>query len=213
VPSLLTPQMPPAHHRKCQTTSAGNRQRPPRGGSHERRTHGSSSRHYLAPRRSIHQDHLCCSRSFRPLVPQVVATLPGGRTRRSLRPDPGQSPGRPTHPTQVGEDDRLHPPPATGPCLAGHPLQPDRGHGYPGRVEGPGHPPAPLRTHHRAGLAAQRLDGTAGPPGPAAATSAVPRTPGAGLQRAARGRSGGADLPQGQRPPLLHLGGQGRLRE
>src|SRR5512135_2044825 len=88
-PLLLIPKVPPAHHRKCKTTSAGHRQRPPRGGSHARRTHGSSSRHYPAPRRSIHQGHLCCRRSFRPLVPQVVASISGERPRRSLRPDPG----------------------------------------------------------------------------------------------------------------------------
>src|SRR5206468_4203276 len=55
-------------------------------------------------------------------------------------------------------------------------------------------------------------DRTAGPPRSAAATPGLPRTTGAGLPPTPRGRSGGADLPQGQRQPLLHLGGQGRLR-
>ena len=72
--------------------------------------------------------------------------------------------------------------------------------------------PLPSRAHHRARAAAQRPDRTAGPPRPAAAAPGVPRPAGPGLQRTPRGRSRGADLPQGQRPPLLHLGRQGRLR-
>ena len=156
---------------------------------------------------------ICCRcRPLRGLVPQVVAPLPGGRPRGPLRPDPGQPPRRPAHLARAGAGHPLHPPPAPGPCLAGHPLQPDRGRGHPRRTEGPGHPPAPLRAHHRARPAAQRLDRAAGPPRPAAATPGVPRPAGPGLQRTPRGRSRGADLPQGQRPPLLHLGGQGRLR-
>ncbi len=58
----------------------------------------------------------------------------------------------------------------------------------------------------------QRLDRAAGPARPAAATSGVPRPAGPSIQRTSRSRSGRAGLPQRQRPPLLHLGGQGCLR-
>src|SRR5262245_46823082 len=74
---------------KRRTTPAGNRQRSPRGGSHERRTRGSSSSHYPAPRRPIRPGHLCCRRPLRGLVPQVVAPLSGGQPRGPLRPDAG----------------------------------------------------------------------------------------------------------------------------
>ena len=49
----------------CQTTPAGNRQRPLCGGSHERRTDRSSSRHYPAPRRAHRQVHLRRRRPIR----------------------------------------------------------------------------------------------------------------------------------------------------
>ena len=106
----------------------------------------------------------------------------------------------------------LHPPPAAGPRLAGYSLPPHRGPGHLGRTQGPRHPPASQPAHHRARAPAQRLDRAAGPPRPAAATSGVPRPAGPSLQRTPRGRSRRAGLPQGQRPPLLHLGGQGCLR-
>src|SRR4029453_19083874 len=115
-------------------------------------------------------------------------------------------------PPRLGGGDPLHPPPASSPCLAGHSLQPDRGHGHPRRAEGPGGPSAPLRPDHRARLATQRLDRAPGPPRPAPAPSGVPRSASPGLQPPPSGGPGGTGLPQGSPPPLLHLGGQGRLR-
>ena len=115
-------------------------------------------RHQSPYRRPLRQAHLLHSGPRRDLVPQVVAPLSGGRTRGPLRPDASQPPCRPAHPARTGEGHSLHPPPAPGPYHAGHPLLPDRGHGHPCRIEGPGHPSAPLRADHRACPAAQRID-------------------------------------------------------
>src|SRR5262249_54611526 len=51
-----------------------------------------------------------------------------------------------------------------------------------------------------------------GSPAPPPAASGGPGPQGPRLKGVARGRSGGPDLPKGQRPPLLHLGGQGCFR-
>src|SRR5512135_3290036 len=59
VPLLTSPPIPSRLPLGRRTTSAGNRQRPPRGGSHARRTRGSSSRHHPAPRRPARQGRLC----------------------------------------------------------------------------------------------------------------------------------------------------------
>src|SRR5262249_21153410 len=48
--------------------------------------------------------------------------------------------------------------------------------------------------------------------GPTVAAPRVSRPAGPGLEPTPRGRSGRAGRPQGPRPPLLHLGRQGRLR-
>src|SRR5439155_4681178 len=55
-------------------------------------------------------------------------------------------------------------------------------------------------------------DRAAGPPGSAATASGLSWPASAGLQRTARGGSGGTDLPPRQRPSLLYLGLQGCLR-
>src|SRR5512135_1817437 len=102
VPFLTTPPIPSRPSLGRRTTSAGNRQRPPRGGSHARRTRGSSSRHHPAPRRPTRQGRLCRRRPLQVLVPQVVGPLPAGRPRGSLRPDPSQPPCCPTHLARTG---------------------------------------------------------------------------------------------------------------
>src|SRR5205814_5207795 len=86
----------------CKTTPAGNRWRPPRGGSHERRTRGSSSSHYPAPRRPTRPGHLRRRRPLQVLAPQVVGPLPAGRPPGPVRPDAGQPPRRPAHPARAG---------------------------------------------------------------------------------------------------------------
>src|SRR5271157_1776393 len=163
-------------------TSAGNRQRPPYGGNHERRIQRSSTRYHSPPRRPHCQADLPDARPLRVLVPQVVAPLPGVRRRGPLRPDPCQPLRHPAHPARVGAHHPLYPTPASGPHLAGHPLQPDRGQLHPRRVEGFGRPSTSLRTHRRACPAAQRFQSAAGPPGAAAATPRVSRPAGQGLQ-------------------------------
>ena len=124
---------------------AGNHRRPHRGGHHERRLHGASSRHQSPSRRPARQAHLLDPRPVRGVVPQVVAPLPGGRPRGPLRPDAGQPPGRPAHPARVGAHHPIDPPSAPGPCLAGDAIQPDRDQGHPRRAEGPEYPAAPRR--------------------------------------------------------------------
>ena len=182
-PFLVTP--PKSFHPfpKCRITSVGNRQRPPRGGSHERRTRGSSLSHSPVPRRPARSGHLRRCRPLRGLVPQVVASLPGGRTRGPLRPDAGQPLHRPAHSARTGADHSLDPSPAPGPRLAGHPLQPDRSLCHPRRAEEPRRPTTSLRTHHRARPGAQQLDRAPVPPGSAAATPGVPRPPQARAER------------------------------
>src|SRR6516162_5558640 len=211
-PFLRTAPMPFGTSSARKTTSASNRQRPLRGGSHERRTCGSSSSYYPAPRRPTCQGPLCRRRPLRGLVPQVVAPLSGGWSRGPLRPDAGQPPHCPAHPARTGTDHPLDPPPTSGPRHARHPLQPHRGWHHPRRIEEPRHPTTSLRAHHRARSGAQRFDRAAGPPGSAAAASGIPWPTGPSLQRTARGRSGRADLLEGPQPSLLHLGGQGYLR-
>jgi hypothetical protein len=186
--------MVPEPHLRCKTTPAGNRQRPPHGGSHDRRTRGSSSSHHPAPRRPTCQRHLRRRRPLRGLVPQVVGPLLAGRARGSLRPYAGQPPRRPAHVARTGENYPLRPPSATGPRHAGHSLQPARGHRHRGRAEVPEHSPASLRAHHRTRPGTQRPDRTAGPPGPATTTPGVPRSTGPRVQPTARGRSGGTSL-------------------
>src|SRR5262245_13262801 len=178
-------------------TSVGNRWRPHHGGSHERRIHGTPTCHHSPTCRPPHPAHLPGAGPHRCLVSQVVAPLPGVRRRGAVRPDAG-TPGRPAHTARAGEDYPLRSPPAAGPRHAGHALQPDRRPGHLGRVEGPRRPPAAQPAHHRARAPAQRIDGTTGPLGPAAAAPAVSRTAGPGLQRTAPSRSGGAGLPQGE---------------
>src|SRR5262249_59685344 len=187
----------------ARTSPAGNRQGPPRGGHQEGRICGTATRHPSPPCRPVYPVYLLCPGPRQGLVLQVVGALSAGPTRGPLRPDPGQPPRRPAPPARVGAGHPVRPPPAAGPRLPGHPLQLDRGHGHPRRAEGLGRPAAPLRAHRRAGSAAQRPDRAAGTPGPAAAPPGLPRPAGPGLQRAARGRSRRADLPQGERPPLL----------
>src|SRR5262249_37362963 len=143
---------------------------------------------------------------LRGLVPHVVGPLPAGRPRRPLRPDARPPPRRPTRLARAGTDDPVHPPAASGPCLAGYPLQLDRGHGHPRRAQPPGLPPPPVRAPHRARAAAPRRARAGGPPRPPAAPPGVPRTAGPGLQPAPRGRSRRAGLPEGGPSPLLHLG-------
>src|SRR5512142_687736 len=204
----LLPLISPA----IRVTTVGNRQRPHHGGTHARRIHGTPTSHHAPPQRPTCPVHLSGPGPLRVLVPQVVATLPRGGRRGPVRPDPRHPPRRPTHRARTGESHPLHPPPAAGPRLAGYSLPPHRGPGHLGRTQGPRHPPAARPTHHRARAPAQRLDRAAGSSRPAAATPGVPRPAGPSLQRTPRGRSGRASLSQGHRPPLLHLGGQGRLR-
>src|SRR5262245_7549594 len=173
----------------ARVTSVGNRWRPHHGGSHERRIHGTPTCHCSPPRRPPRPAHLPGAGPHRGLVSQVVAPLSRGRRRWPVRPDAG-TPRRPTHPARVGEVYPLRSPPAPGPHRAGHPLQPDRRPGHPGRTPGPQHRPDPQPAHHRARAPAQRLDGTPRPPGPAAAAAGLSRPAGAGLQRPPRGRSG-----------------------
>src|SRR3954466_11543689 len=87
----------------ARTSPAGNRQRPHRGGHHERRTHGATARHQSPSRRPDRQANLLAPGPLRGLVPQVVAPLPGGRARGPLRPDPGPPPPRPAYPARAGE--------------------------------------------------------------------------------------------------------------
>src|SRR5438067_749329 len=77
------------------TSPAGNRQRPHRGGHHERRTRGAPARHQSPPRRPDRQVHLLGPGPLRGLVPQVVGALPTVRPRGPLRPDAGAPPRRP----------------------------------------------------------------------------------------------------------------------
>src|SRR5512135_2789515 len=63
---------------------AGDRQRLPYGGHHERRTHGASARHQSPSRRPLRQADRLHSEPRRDLVPQVVASLSGGRPRGPL---------------------------------------------------------------------------------------------------------------------------------
>src|SRR5262249_38428173 len=93
------------------TSPAGNRQRPLRGGHHDRRTHGAATAHQSPPRRPIRQVHLHGSGPRRGLVPQVVGPLPADRPRRPLRPHTGQPPRRPAALAPVGEGHPLRPPP------------------------------------------------------------------------------------------------------
>src|SRR3954467_5411299 len=169
-PSWHVRELPP---RRRRTTPAGNRQRPPRGGSHARRTRGASARRYPTPRRPPHQDHLHGPGPLRGLVPQVVAPLFAVRPRRPLRADPGQPPRRPAHLARTGEVHPHRPPPAPSPRHPNDPLQPDRRPRHPGRTESLGRPPAPLRTHRRTRPRAQRPDRAAGAARPVAAPPAV----------------------------------------
>jgi hypothetical protein len=63
-----------------QTSPAGNRQWPHRGGRHVRRTHDASARHQSPPRRPARQAHLLGLGPPRGLVPQVVRPAPRAST-------------------------------------------------------------------------------------------------------------------------------------
>src|SRR5262245_53338946 len=175
---------PPALARPgpARVTPVGNRWRPPSGGPHERRIHGTPTCHRPPPRRPPRPADLPGAGPHRGLVPQVVAPLPRLRRRGPVRPDPG-TPRRPAHPARVGTGHPLRPPSAAGPCRAGDSLQLNRGDGHPDGTHGAGLPPLAQPAHHRAGPPAQRLDGAAGAPRPAAAAPAVPRPAGPRLQR------------------------------
>src|SRR5512147_1916817 len=192
----------------ARVTSVGNRQRPHHGGPHARRICGTSTCHHAPSQRPTCRVHLSGPGPLPVLVPQVVAPLPRVGGRGPVRPDPRHPP----HRARTGESYPLDPPPAAGPRLADDPLLPHRSPGHLGRTQGPQHPPASQSAHHRARAPAQRLDRAAGPSRPASATPGVPWPAGPSLQPTPRGRPRRASLPQGQRPPLLHLGGQGRLR-
>src|SRR5262245_27978362 len=194
----------------ARVTSVGNRWRPPYGGSHERRIHGTPTCHYSPPLQPLRLVHLPGPGAHRGLVSQVVAPLSRRWRRWPVRPDAGTK-RRSTHPARVGKGYPRCPSPTPGPCGAGHALQPSRGHGHLGRTQGPRHPSAAQPTHHRACAPTQWLDSTTRPSGSPAAASGVPWPTGSGLQRTAPGRSRGADLPPGERSPLLCLGLQGCL--
>src|SRR5260370_23413232 len=174
--------------------------------------HGTPTCHYSPTRRPPCQGHLPRGGLLRVLVQQVLAPLFGVWCGGSLRPHPGQPPRRPAHSARTGAHHPLHPPATPSPCLAGQPVQPDRGRCHPRRTQGPECPSAAQRAHHRARATTQRLDHAPGPPGAVATTPGLPPPAGARLQRPPRGRSGRADLPERPWPPLLHLGGQGCLR-
>jgi hypothetical protein len=139
------------------------------------------------------------------------AAAPRVGRRGLVRPDPRHPPGRPTHRARTGESDRLPPPPAAGPCLADDSRAPHRGPGHLGRTQGPRYPPASQPARHRARAPAQRLDRAAvvSPRcGHAKSTPARrPEPPTYSTRSISSGQS-----TQGQRPPLVHRGGPGRLR-
>src|SRR5262249_28415632 len=114
-----------AQLQRVRVTSVGNRQRPHHGGSHERRIHGTSTCHYSPPRRPLGQGHLPGTGPHRGLVAQMVAPLSRTGQRGTVRPD-ARTARRPAHPARRGADHPRYPPPAPGPCRAGHPLPPDR---------------------------------------------------------------------------------------
>src|SRR5262245_46667534 len=84
--------LPPAR-----VPSVGNRPRPHHGGTHARRICGTPTCHRAPPWRPACPAHLSGAGPLHVLVPQVVASLPGGGRRGTVRPHPRHPPRRPTH--------------------------------------------------------------------------------------------------------------------
>src|SRR5262249_56908002 len=96
LPPFRTLLTAPAPLPWARVTSVGNRWRPPYGGSHERRIHGTPTCHYSPPLQPLRLVHLPGPGAHRGLVSQVVAPLSRRWRRWPVPPDPVTKPPSPS---------------------------------------------------------------------------------------------------------------------